>query len=303
MIDLKHEAEVERIAQLVHLPVDDVAYLRKLEIETLHEIRDAIIARLYDEHAAGMGAVATATTIVPPQVSAAIAHRVFTPKLCARIAAHLDPKRAVEISKRVPPEFLAEVALELDPRRADEILRRFPSKLVVDVAELLFPRHEYVAMGRFVDFVSEKAIAAVIDHTHDYAGLLHISMFVEDPERIDLVVQSMTPNQIRSIMKAALAERELWPIGLSLVEEVGAEQRARLASALVPVMLDEVERDPAGGWEEAAEAYEMAGESTREAILETARALDPAIRERAIATADSAGLADHLPGELVEALR
>jgi hypothetical protein len=226
-VTLASHAEVLKLARLLSTEVERLAYLERLEPAEIAELRDRASDSLYAADGHRFHRVALASRLPPVALTTFIAQHAFGPLLCARVAGLLDTRLAVEIALRLPTTFVADLAVELDPRRARDLIAALPPYRIAEVAEELTQRREYIAMGRFVGFMTDAALIACFGVIDD-ASLLWISYFVEAKERLDHVVGLLPERRIRSAIRAATSA-DLWPQALDLLTRVTAARAGYLA--------------------------------------------------------------------------
>ena len=224
---LAGHAEVLKLARLLSTDVERLDYLEGLEPEEIAMLRDRASDSLYAADGHRFHRVALASRLPPVALTTFIAQHAFGPLLCARVAGLLDTRLAVEIALRLPTTFVADLAVELDPRRARDLIAALPPYRIAEVAEELTERREYIAMGRFVGFMTDAALKACFEVIDD-ASLLWISYFVEAKERLDHVVGLLPERRIRSAIRAATAG-DLWPQALDLLTRVTPVRAGLLA--------------------------------------------------------------------------
>lgn len=223
------EAERIKLARLLGVPTESLDYLESASVADLRALRAAIAASMVEQDRALFGRLVAAARLLPAPVIALIAERAMGPMICARVAGLLDPDQAVDLAKRLSTPFLADLCLQLDPRSAAATLRRMPLPVVLAVAKALLARGEFLTMARFVDVISDEAIAAVARSMPDVA-LLRVGFFVESRERLNELVGLFDDTRIRAVITVTAQEPErLWPLALSLMEQVGDDARGRLA--------------------------------------------------------------------------
>ncbi len=201
---LEVDAEIQRLAKLLGIAPDELAYLRELSSAELRGLRDQVTATLFDG-SGGLSQLAGATKILPAAVAASLAERFFGPMLTARLAGLVDADRAVEIAARLPTPFLARVAAELDPRRVAAILAKIPPETVAAVTRQLVADREWVTMGAFYGFLPDAGIRAAIA-VADPAALLQISLMMDDKSRLANVLEIAGDARIAEVAAAAEAE-------------------------------------------------------------------------------------------------
>jgi hypothetical protein len=223
---LEGHAEVLKLARLLGTEPARLDYLEALSPADVRELRERAAVALHDNDRR-FARVALASRIPPAPMTAWIAQHLFGALLCARIAGLLDPRRAIDLAKRMSPGYLADMAMQLDPRRVHEIIFGLPPALIGEVAAELTAREEYIAMGRFVGHMTDDALLeafAVIDD----ASLLRISYFVEEKDQLDHVVGLLETDRIQGAIRAA-TPADLWPQALDLLTRISPEQAGELA--------------------------------------------------------------------------
>lgn len=229
MSRLARQAEILKLARVLGVGENDLAYLHACDPASLRAFREQASARLFDADEARLRRVAAASRLLPVPLIALIAEHVFGALLCARVAGLIAPERAAELAQRLRVGFLADVTLEIDPRHVREVIWRIPTARIVEVALELARRGEFVTLARFVDYVAVDAIEAVMGRLTDNAALLHIAFFVEDKRRLNDLVGLLPEARIKDIIFLAADEsRDLWSEALALMNDVSPALRKRL---------------------------------------------------------------------------
>ena len=224
------EAEVLKLARLLDVDPSTLAYLEKVDAESLRTLREGVTDMLFAIGGGLMSRLGNAAKRLPTPLVASICERAFGPMLAARAAASTDPAKAVEIAQRLSPDFLTEVTIQLDPRRVAEIVAGVPTSLVTPVAAELGTRREYVTMGRFLTFLSPEALSAALDVLDDEA-VLRTAFVLEDKASVDKAIAALSPERLRGVLRCA-SEDALWPELLSLREHLSAEHLAGIETAV-----------------------------------------------------------------------
>jgi hypothetical protein len=227
---LAGHAEVLKLARLLGTEPARLAYLEALSPADVRDLRERAAVALHDNDRR-FGRVALASRIPPAPMTAWIAQHLFGALLCARIAGLLEPRRAIDLAKRMSPAYLADMAMQLDPRRVHDIIFGLPAALIGEVAAELTARAEYIAMGRFVGHMTDDALLEAFEVIDD-ASLLRISYFVEEKDQLDHVVGLLEPERIQGAIRAA-TDADLWPQALDLLTRISPEQAGELADLAV----------------------------------------------------------------------
>ncbi|HEY3725865.1 MAG TPA: hypothetical protein VGL51_01750 [Solirubrobacteraceae bacterium] len=222
-------AEVRKLARILDRDPDRLAYLEQLPLADLIELRERVTDVLWSSDGSALNRLAAASKLLPTAVSAAISERAFGPLLSARLAAKLEPSRAVDVAAKLSAPFLADVAIELDPRRASQVIAQMPPRQIGEVTRELIAREEYVTMGRFVGHLSDDAVAAALSETDDRA-LLRVAFVLEEKERLEKLIGLLPEQRLASIVRAA-ADDELWLEALDLLEHLSDGRRSAIVTA------------------------------------------------------------------------
>lgn len=222
------QAELVKLSRLLGTPERELEFLASEPVESLRALRAAVARSIVDEDRVMFSKLVAATKLLPAVVVATIAERAMGPMICARVAGLLDPDQVVEVARRLSTPFLADVCLQLDPRSAAATLGRMPLPVVLAVGTELLRRGEYLTMARFVEVISDEAVAAIARKMPD-AAVLRVGFFVESRERLGELVGLFDDRRIAAIIAATASDPdELWPQALSLMEQTDAEASARL---------------------------------------------------------------------------
>ena len=237
---LRSKAEVMKLARLLNREPEQLAYLERLGHEDVKRLREQVTDMLFDAHDATLQRLVSASRLLPVGLVAMIGEHAFGPTLSARVAALLDPGRAVDMADKLPTEFLAEIAIDIDPRRASQLIARIPPEQIEKVTRELVRRGEYVTMGRFVGHLSEPALRASVAVIDD-ATLLRTAFVLEDRDRIDALADLVGEDRIAGLIE--VAEKEgLWAEALDLLINLDSERAAEGLSRLEPKRRALVER-------------------------------------------------------------
>ena len=224
---LQARAEILKLARLLERDPESLDYLRGIPVADLRSLREQVTEVLFSAHNQLLSRLARASRLLPTPLVATIGERAFGPLLSARLAALLDPVRAVEMASRMPVRFLADVAVQLDPRRASGVIAGMPPQAIARITRELLARGEYVTMGSFVGHLGPDAFRAAVDQMDD-AALLQVAFVLESKDSLQGLIALLPPERIDGIIDAASRE-DLWPEVLDLLSHLDTEQTRRFA--------------------------------------------------------------------------
>ncbi|MEU8959892.1 hypothetical protein AB0C93_37020 [Streptomyces sp. NPDC048518] len=228
MDKLRGRAETLKIAHLLDVEPDTLAFLQGLPVEDVRRFRTQSVAALFDRAPDMLDRIAAATKLVPAGVAAAISQKALGPRLAAAVAGRLEPARAADIIEKLPVSFTAESCGHLDPRRIEGIVGRLDEDLVVRIAVTLAERGDHLTMGRFVGHLPDAALRRILPSVDD-AAVLKTGFAIDRPERLGHLIDLMGPDRLAAVIGSAAADG-LWPEALAVAGMVTGEQRGRIAS-------------------------------------------------------------------------
>ena len=294
---LELRAEVVKLERLLGCDADGLAFLDKCTAQDVRRLRDQATDVLFDTDRPTMQRMAGASRLLPAPALAAIGERAFGPLLCARVAGLLDPGRAIDVARRLPPTFLADVAVELDPRRTTAALARIPTAEMLPVMRELLRRGELVTLGRFVGHLRDETIRAVLDEVDDQT-LLRIAFVAEDKKSLDHIVALLPSSRISGLITAA-ATVGLWAEALDLVSHLRPKRQAEIADlaaseddAALEGLVRAAQRDEL--WDAVLPMLRHASPESRERFAGLAAVHDPAVLDAIVLTAAEEGMWDEL---------
>jgi hypothetical protein len=223
---LENRAEIAKLARLLSRRPEQIEYLTELPSQDIRELREQVTEVLFSAGAGSLGRLAAASKLLPVGLVATMAERAFGPVLSARVAALLEPDRAVQMAARLPTPFVTDIAIELDPRRAHEVISQIPPAQIAAVTRELVRRQEFVTMGRFVGHLDPDAVAAAVEAMDD-SSLLQIAFVLETKDSFRDLLELLSPERLEHVIDTAAVE-DLWPEALDLLTNLSDEQRRRV---------------------------------------------------------------------------
>lgn len=243
MTRLAARAEVHKLARTLGTAPAQLPGLDQLPAEALRDLRLSVFDRYDAFDAALYRRVARLLQALPAWLGAWIA-RLAGPLLTARVAGDLTAQVGARIAQRLTPGFVADVCLSLDPRGAHDLIHALPTRTILPIVMEMLRRKDWITAGRFVDFLPDEAIRAVLEHLDDDETLLRIAAYVESPNRLDHVVRLMPVERLRqAILLAVNPQLEIMPEVISLLVHVSYALKrdlGDLAAAQDVAVLDRV---------------------------------------------------------------
>lgn len=231
MTDFRKQAEVVKLARLLGTVPEALVFLDALDASALQDLRQASSRYLLGKQRAQLGRIATASKLLPVSLVSCIAERAMGPLLCARVASEISAHRAIEISRHLSPAFMASAALHLEPELARDITAALPVTRVVAVARELVAQKEFITLGDLVDMLPMSIIEAVVRDQRDGETLLRIGFFIENPARLNAILDTLPLARLQAIIAAAADEKaDLWPYALALMSVVTPQWQERLVT-------------------------------------------------------------------------
>lgn len=233
-------AETLRIAGLMGLGEEDLAFLGKLEAEPLHAFRQQLIEIYFEENSA-LRKLAKVANMMPSALIAKVTVDAIGPILAARVVGEVDTKVAIGVLKRVPTDFLVDTAVAADPRRVIPLFSESPREIAKAIADELIARKEYVAIGQLIAYVEDEVMEHALGTASDL-DILYSSFLVENKDRLGDGVGMLSDERIHSVVKTAAKEQH-WLEALDMLSHLELDQFRRVASQamkLSPKVLSEL---------------------------------------------------------------
>lgn len=302
MSKLEIRAETIKLARLYQVEDSSLEYLHALPAEAIRTLRVAAQDKLFGDDTKLFQRLAAASVLLPLGLIAMMAEKIFGPVLGARVAGEMNWKRAVDLAARLPISFLADISLQLDPKRARDIIQNLPPARIRDVAVELLKRHEFITMGRFVDYLTEDAIRKALEAFTDPADLLHAGFFIENKTQLGKLIRMLSNERLRAVIIAAQdPQANLWSEAVALMSHVddtlkrklgdlAAEQDPRALSGLCRTAYEQ------GLWDSVLPVVACMSESSHRKLLRIPELADRKIMHSILESADDNGLwANFLP--------
>jgi hypothetical protein len=223
---LDARAQVVKLARLLDVEPESIAYMEKVGTEGLHAFRDQLIDLFYGNEDGTLKRFATVGNLLPSSVIASLTKEAVGPVLAARITGLIEPKQAISVVDKLPVPFVTDIAIELDPRRVGLIVGGLPQKTIAAIAIELVKRKEYVTMGGFVSFADEATLVKIFEKASDI-DLLQIAFVTDDKEKLSTAISVLTDKRINSIIKVAGHENH-WPEAIDLLRHMPDDEYFRL---------------------------------------------------------------------------
>lgn len=227
MLDLDAHAETVKLARLLGVETERIAFVQRQPSAATRAFREAVSDALFGEHRHGFQRLAGLARLLPTALSATLAEKMLGATMSARIAGELSPEQALALARRLPVAFLARVSIELEPRRAARVIAGMPVELIVAVALALVERREYITMGRFIDALPDPALQACVSAIESDEAVLHIGFFTENKDRLDTLVRMLPQARLAGLVQVA-TDRQLWSEAFSLIVHLEDDMKGRM---------------------------------------------------------------------------
>jgi hypothetical protein len=231
-VDLDAKAERLKLARLLTLDAEELAFLEHLPAEVLVPVRERVSDLLFSQGRARFDRLVAASRLLPNALAVAIAQRVFPPLVCAQVAGRLEADRVAGLVRHADIGFLADMAERTDPRIVAHLIPELPADVAVAAAREMMSRDDHLAAGRLVGLAPDRLIPDLVDAVDDEGDLLEIAFYLEHKDRLDPIVRHVPDARLERVLEIA-HERDLWAEALLLASHLGTEQTRRLASVTV----------------------------------------------------------------------
>lgn len=235
MTRLAVHAEIIKLARILSVSEQQLAFLQSIAPESLRQFRFAIIELLQDQQKARFRHLATWVNWLPNWLNVFMVKRFLDPLIVAQIAVHLSTENLYRIAKKLSAETLAEISVHLDPRLARELLVYLTTHHIIEIAQVLLQKRDFVTMGRFVSMLSDEVVQDVAQIVEQESDLLEIAFYIESRERIDHLVHVIPKARIEKalLIISDPTQRLVWPKLLALMSHIGYELKQELGDLAV----------------------------------------------------------------------
>ncbi len=227
---LRHYAERLRLARVLGVEPEELAFLEGAPVAALAEVRGAVLDRLLERSRQEFERAVALADRIPHSLAATLAQRAMGPVLGGRAAALLDPDTAAALARRLPAEFLADVATHVDLRHVGPLIANIPTDTMGGAGRVLRAREEWIVLSAFVGFVPRAKLEELLE-LFDGEALLRAGFVIEDTSRLETVVGLLPDARLDELLDAA-HEHTLWPAAIALIGNLDQEQRARVIAAI-----------------------------------------------------------------------
>jgi hypothetical protein len=227
---LHRDAELVRLARALSVDERELAFLDGADEHSLRELRLSVTDHLFERASAGLAGAAKLAGMLPGPVVSKLAEHALGPVLSARTVPLLDPDGVAAIGGRLPASFLAETAVHLDLRRAAPLIGALPEEKLRAAGAELADREEYVVLAAFVAYMEVSVLRGLLE-VFDAGTLLRAAFLIEEPSRIDALVENLPDDRLDELHVAA-REHDLWEESLAILAGLGDAQQKRFAASL-----------------------------------------------------------------------
>jgi len=225
------QAELTRLARLLDCAADDVADLARFDAAELRALRLAVATRQRARGAAVHARLARAGRLVPPRVTASVAHRTMPARVAAEVVSAMRPDHAVEVAHHLPVDYLADVTRHLAPDAAVPVVTGLSEQVLLSVSHELRRRDDFTTMAEVVTALTAAQVEAVAGALDDAAALLQVALHITDDAALDRLVRTLPEPLLARMARRARREARAWPHLLDLLRRLPADRRRRLLAS------------------------------------------------------------------------
>jgi hypothetical protein len=224
-------AELGRLARVLGVEPDEVAFLGAVPEADLRALRDLIVDHLFDLEGDRLKRIASAGRALPAPVAAGLVEKAVDPVVAGIMVSAVDTRTLLAIAGRLSTRYLADLGPHIDPRRVPDVVARLPRRTIVAVAGELADRRDHATMARFVGHLDDDAILAAVAVLPDEV-VVRTAPLVEATDRVDALCAALDDDRLRRLVTVA-ATPDLVGDCLGLLAVVGPDQLRRIARAAI----------------------------------------------------------------------
>lgn len=199
----RREAELQRLAHLLAVDPEELSFLAHLHHEDLRALRLACKECLLLEQRPFILRAISASRMLPATLTASIGEKTLGPLLCARFSDQMGKAHLISICRHLSPGFMAEVGLHLDIEKLCELADTMPSATLRAITRETLARREYIVLGEVINRLPARLLRHVVHEFPDGETYLRTAFFVEDPARLQDVLEVLPEGMLRDSIRAA----------------------------------------------------------------------------------------------------
>ncbi|MFJ9363910.1 hypothetical protein ACIRRA_05785 [Nocardia sp. NPDC101769] len=200
-------AEIRKLAHLLYVSPERLAYLNAVPDTELREVRDRIARTLVVANHARVEQFALGAAVAPTGVMTRTVSWTDSPLFAARVAGAIGTGKALRVAAELPPYFLAASAAYLSADQRATLIGGLQPTVIRRVAAELARCEDWVTLANTVVAVPVEVLPQIISDLDDVALLE--SSFLMDPEVRRHVVRQSPLDRIPGVIRLAV-ERENW---------------------------------------------------------------------------------------------
>lgn len=235
MTRLAVQAEIIKLARILKVSEQELAFMQSLAPESLRQFRFAILERLQNQQKKRFRYLATWVNWLPRWISIFMVKHFLDPFIVAQIAVYLSTESSYRIAKHLPAKTIAAIAVYLDPRLARELLGYLTTHQITDITQVLLLQRDFVTIGRFVSMLSDTVLLDVAQIVESESDLLEIAFYIESREQIDHLVHVLPKERIEQalLIVGDPTQRLVWPKVLALMSYISYGLKQELGDLAV----------------------------------------------------------------------
>ncbi|MET7768408.1 SAM-dependent methyltransferase [Nocardia sp. NPDC005366] len=156
--------EIDKLAELLHVPAERVQHLAHLGYDNLLALRQRVTTSLADKYDEEHRRLRLYRRSVPLRVAVPLAAKILPPRLIGRAAASAlddsEMERALRVLSGMDPGLVADAAPYIDPRVIARFAHLAPPALVHGLMMELLRRNDFSTADLFADYLDESALGA-----------------------------------------------------------------------------------------------------------------------------------------------
>lgn len=224
--------EVARIARVMRVDPDDVAYLARFDAKEIRSLRLAVQTRIRADNAHRFKRLASLSGLLPATLVASLAQRSMSPRLAAGVVEALSPDQAADVARRMGPAYLAKTCEYLPSSVATPIVTHLADDTLLAVCDVLVEQRAPAAMAEMIESLSDEQLVTFMERVDDPAMLLDISAVTTADGQLERVATLVPDELLSRIIRHAVDSAAHWDLALGLLALLPASERKRLLAVV-----------------------------------------------------------------------
>lgn len=198
------EFELKSIYNLLGVKEIDLPFLKKLDHEEIHKLRNQIILFMQDGQKEIWVPMAKVAKFMPNFLNAKVSEDILGASIAANLSYHLNPKDAIGIASHFSIKFFCDVLEHLVPEKIADMINQSPFDLMRRAVNELITRRNFFLIGSLIDYTPIESVEKIARGVENLGDLISITYNARDKVRVLNLFKRFDDAKIYGVMVAGL---------------------------------------------------------------------------------------------------